>query len=117
MSLVLRKSILYSYAHKKGTDQTARMPILIRILGIRCSDNLCISSVCQFQTSEVLLRLSRLLLIIPLYCNRNSKHLSRPYKIYLTKLSFQNAEPFLINEITPNSIHVSKPTCQYTILI
>ena len=53
---------------------------------------------------------------IPLYCNRNSKHLSRPYKTYLTKLSSQNAEPFLITEITPNSIHVSEPN-KYTILI
>ena len=53
---------------------------------------------------------------IPLYCNRNSKHLSRPYKTYLTKLSSQNAEAFLITEITPNSIHVSEPN-QYTILI
>ena len=51
-----------------------------------------------------------------LYCNRNSKHLSRPYKTYLTKLSSQNAEHFLITEITPNSIHVSEPN-QYTILI
>ena len=39
MSLVLRKSILYSYAHNKGTAQTARMRILIRILVVRCSDN------------------------------------------------------------------------------
>ena len=39
MSLVLQKSILYSYAHNKGTDQTARMRILIRILVVRCSDN------------------------------------------------------------------------------
>ena len=38
MNLVLRKSILYSYAHNKGTDQTARMRILIRILVVRCSD-------------------------------------------------------------------------------
>ena len=44
-----------------------------------------------------------------------SKHLSRPYKTYLTKLFSQNAEPFLITEITPNSIHVSEPN-QYTIL-
>ena len=48
--------------------------------------------------------------IIPLYCHRNSKHLSRPYKTYLTKLSSQNAEQFLITEITPNSIHISKPS-------
>ena len=40
MSLVLRKSILYSYAHNKGTDQTAWMHILIKILVIRCSDYL-----------------------------------------------------------------------------
>ena len=40
MSLVLRKSILFSYAHNKGTDQTARKRILIRILVVRCSDNL-----------------------------------------------------------------------------
>ena len=40
MSLVLWKSILYSYAHNKGTNQTARMRILIRILVVRCSDNL-----------------------------------------------------------------------------
>ena len=40
MSLVLRKYILYSYAHNKGTDQTARMCILIRILFARCSDYL-----------------------------------------------------------------------------
>ena len=40
MSLVLWKSILYSYAHNKGTDQTARMRILIRILVVRCSDDL-----------------------------------------------------------------------------
>ena len=40
MSLVLQKSILYSYAHNKGTDQTARMRILIRILVVRCSDYL-----------------------------------------------------------------------------
>ena len=38
MSLVLRKSILYSYAHSKGIDQTARMRILIRILVVGCSD-------------------------------------------------------------------------------
>ena len=55
-------------------------------------------------------------MIIPLYCNRNNKHLRRPYKTYLTKLSSQNAEPFLITEITPNSIHVSQPN-QYTKLI
>ena len=55
-------------------------------------------------------------IIIPLYCNRNSKNLSRPYKTYLTKLSSQNTEPFLITDITPNSIHVSQPK-QYTILI
>ena len=40
MSLALWKSILYSYAHNKGTDQTARMRILIRILVVCCSDNL-----------------------------------------------------------------------------
>ena len=40
MSLVLRKSILYSFAHNNGTDQTARMRIIIRILVVRCSDNL-----------------------------------------------------------------------------
>ena len=40
MSLVLRKSILYSHAHNKGTVQTAGMRILIRILVVRCSDNL-----------------------------------------------------------------------------
>ena len=40
MRLVLRKSILFSYAHNKGTDQTAQMRILIRILAVRCSDNL-----------------------------------------------------------------------------
>ena len=40
MSLALRKSILYSYAHNKGTDQTARTRILIRILVVRCSDYL-----------------------------------------------------------------------------
>ena len=39
MSLVLRKAILYSYAHNKGTDQTARMRILIRVLVVRCSDD------------------------------------------------------------------------------
>ena len=38
MNLVLRKSILYSYAHNKGTDQTARMRILNRIFVDRCSD-------------------------------------------------------------------------------
>ena len=38
--IVLRKSILYSYAHNKGTDQTARMCILIRILVVHCSDYL-----------------------------------------------------------------------------
>ena len=32
-----------------------------------------------------------------LYCSRNSKHLSKPYKTYLTKLSSQNAEPFFYN--------------------
>ena len=42
--------------------------------------------------------------------------LRRPYKTYLTKLSSQNAEPFLITEITPNSIHVSEPN-KYTILM
>ena len=74
------------------------------------------------QLLEGLLRLSRLLksyqdtIIIPLYCNGKSKHLSRPYKTYLAKLSSQNAEPFLITEITLNSIHVSKLN-QYTILI
>ena len=40
MSLVLWKSILYSYGHNKGTDQTAWMRILIGILVVRCSDNL-----------------------------------------------------------------------------
>ena len=40
MNLVLRKSIVYSYAHTKGTDQTTRMRIQIRILAVRCSDNL-----------------------------------------------------------------------------
>ena len=40
MSLVLWKSFLYSYAHNKGTNQTALMRILIRILVARCSDNL-----------------------------------------------------------------------------
>ena len=40
MSLVLRKSILYRYAHNKGTDQTTQMRILIRILVVRCSDYL-----------------------------------------------------------------------------
>ena len=40
MSLVLRKSILDSNAHNQGTDQTARMRILIRILVVRCSDYL-----------------------------------------------------------------------------
>ena len=40
MSLVLRKSILYSYAHNKGTDQTARMRFRIRILVVHCSDYL-----------------------------------------------------------------------------
>ena len=40
MSLVLRKSIWYSYAHNKGTCQTALMRIQIRILFVRCSDNL-----------------------------------------------------------------------------
>ena len=42
MILALSKSILYSYAHNKGTDQTAPMRILIRILVVRCSDNLLI---------------------------------------------------------------------------
>ena len=55
-------------------------------------------------------------MIIPLYCNRNSKHLSRPYKTYFKKISSQNTEPFLIAEITPNSIHVSEPN-QYTMLL
>ena len=40
MSLVLLKSNLYSYAHNKGTDQTVRMRIQIKILVVRCSDNL-----------------------------------------------------------------------------
>ena len=42
LMIVLRKSILYSYiyAHNKGTDQTAGMRILIRILVVRCSDYL-----------------------------------------------------------------------------
>ena len=40
MSLVLRKSILFSYAHNKGTYQTAQMRILIRILVVRCSEYL-----------------------------------------------------------------------------
>ena len=39
-----------------------------------------------------------------------------PYKTYLTKLSSQNAEPFLITEITPNSMHVSEPN-QYTTIL
>ena len=79
-------------------------------------------SICQIQTLEGLLRLSRLHLsdqdtiIIPLYCNRNSKHLSIPNKNILEKLSSQIAEPLLIAEISPNSIHVSRPN-QYTILI
>ena len=37
MSLVLRKSILFSNAHNQDTDQTAWMRILIRILVVRCS--------------------------------------------------------------------------------
>ena len=40
MGLVLWESILYSYAHNKGTNQIARIRILIRILFVRCSDNL-----------------------------------------------------------------------------
>ena len=40
MSLALLKSISYSYAHNKGTYQTAQMRILIRILVVCCSDNL-----------------------------------------------------------------------------
>ena len=40
MSLVLRKSILYSYAHNKGTCQTALMRSQIKILVVRCIDNL-----------------------------------------------------------------------------
>ena len=40
MSLVLRKSILYSNARNKGTYQTARMRIQIRILVVRYSENL-----------------------------------------------------------------------------
>ena len=40
MSIVLQKYILYSYAHNKGTDQTAWMRILIRILVVHCSDYL-----------------------------------------------------------------------------
>ena len=40
MSLVLRESFLYSYAHNKVTDQTAWVRILIRILVVRCTDNL-----------------------------------------------------------------------------
>ena len=40
MSLVQRKSILYSNAHNQGTSQTARMRILIRILVVCCSDYL-----------------------------------------------------------------------------
>ena len=38
--IVLQKTISYSYAHNKGTDQTARMGILIKILLVHCSDNL-----------------------------------------------------------------------------
>ena len=34
------KIYLYSYANSKGTDQTARMRILIRFLVVCCSDNL-----------------------------------------------------------------------------
>ena len=51
-----------------------------------------------------------------LYCNRNSKHLSRRSKTYLTILFSQNAETFLKTEITPYSIHVSEPN-QYIVLI
>ena len=40
MSIVLRKSVLNSYVHNKGTDQTVQMRILIRILFVCCSDNL-----------------------------------------------------------------------------
>ena len=40
MSLALWKSILYSYVHNEGTDQSARMRIFIRILVVCCSDNL-----------------------------------------------------------------------------
>ena len=32
--------IQLQYGHSKSTDQTARMRILIRILVVRCSDNL-----------------------------------------------------------------------------
>ena len=66
-------------------------------------------SVCQIQTLEGLLRLSRQL-IIPLYCNTNSKYLSRPNKKH-KNISSQIAELLSITETTPNSIHahVSKP--------
>ena len=40
MSLVMRKSIYYSYARNKGTYQSALIRIQIRILVVRCSDNL-----------------------------------------------------------------------------
>ena len=74
-------------------------------------------SVCQIQTLEGLLGLSRLLesnqgtIILPSYCNRNSKHLSRHNKNPDQKLSSQVAERLSITEISPNSIHVhvSKP--------
>ena len=95
MSLVLQKSILYSYAHNKGTNQTARMRILIRILVVRCSDYLFIGFYMpNSNLRRAVVVLSRHNDNTPLYCNRNNKHLSRPYKTYLTKLSFQNAEPF-----------------------
>ena len=34
------KIYFISYAHNKATDQAAQMRILIRILVVRCSDNL-----------------------------------------------------------------------------
>ena len=43
MSIVLRKSILYSYSHNEGTNHTAQMRMLIRILLVYCSDNLFIA--------------------------------------------------------------------------
>ena len=55
---------------------------------------------------------------IPLYCNRNYKHLSLPNKTLILnkKLSSRISEPLLITEISPNSMYVRRPF-QYTILI
>ena len=70
MSITLRKYILYSYAHNKGTDQSAQICVLIRILVVRCSDNLFIRF-CMPNSNLRNAAETKQAVVIPLYCYRN----------------------------------------------